>query len=272
VVVSSRSSSAKSTPKNAQASASGPGAPGVAAPASARPREHVGGQHAPSAAPARAVTKARSSEEAVLDEVQEEVLEEAVLEEVQEEVLEEAVMEEALEEILEEAVLEEALEEAVLGEVLEEAGRGAPGLPGQLLGLSRAVAGSTVRAGVAAVEAGAHLTSGAARRAAEVVEGAPAPRGPQRAPASVTVHLPFFNASVGLPGPGAVAKVGPVQVTLPTGFLYFGGLALLAAAGTVELPVVVGVGVAGAVLGRRWLRRPAPQLSAFDAQPGRSPV
>jgi len=246
VVVSSRSSSAKSTPKNAQASASGPGAPGVAAPASARPREHVGGQHAPSAAPARAVTKARSSEEAVLDEVQEEVLEEAVL--------------------------EEALEEAVLGEVLEEAGRGAPGLPGQLLGLSRAVAGSTVRAGVAAVEAGAHLTSGAARRAAEVVEGAPAPRGPQRAPASVTVHLPFFNASVGLPGPGAVAKVGPVQVTLPTGFLYFGGLALLAAAGTVELPVVVGVGVAGAVLGRRWLRRPAPQLSAFDAQPGRSPV
>lgn len=246
MVVSSRSSSAKSTPKNAQASASGPGAPGVAAPASARPREHVGGQHAPSAAPARAVTKARSSEEAVLDEVQEEVLEEAVL--------------------------EEALEEAVLGEVLEEAGRGAPGLPGQLLGLSRAVAGSTVRAGVAAVEAGAHLTSGAARRAAEVVEGAPAPRGPQRAPASVTVHLPFFNASVGLPGPGAVAKVGPVQVTLPTGFLYFGGLALLAAAGTVELPVVVGVGVAGAVLGRRWLRRPAPQLSAFDAQPGRSPV
>ena len=195
-----------------------------------------------------------------------------VLDEVLEEVLDEAVLDEVLEEVLEEAVLEEVLEEAVLGEVLEEAGRGAPGLPGQLLGLSRAVAGSTVSAGVAAVEAGAHLTSGAARRAAEVVEGAPAPRGPQRAPASVTVHLPFFNASVGLPGPGAVAKVGPVQVTLPTGFLYFGGLAVLAAAGTVELPVVVGVGVAGAVLGRRWLRRPAPQLSAFDAQPGSSPV
>lgn len=60
--------------------------------------------------------------------------------------------------------------------------------------------------------------------------------------------------------------MGPVQVTVPTGALYYGGLAALVVAGGLELPFAVGAALAGAVLGRRWLRGGAPKINAFDAQ------
>jgi hypothetical protein len=86
------------------------------------------------------------------------------------------------------------------------------------------------------------------------------------------VKVPLAAAVVNLPAPGAVAKVGPVRVTLPTGALYYGGLAALAVAGTLELPIAAGAALAGAVLGRRWLADPLPRISVFDSEPGSGPV
>jgi hypothetical protein len=41
--------------------------------------------------------------------------------------------------------------------------------------------------------------------------------------------------------------------------------------GSLELPVAAGAALAGAVFGRRWLRRPVPQVSVYDATPGSAP-
>jgi len=83
----------------------------------------------------------------------------------------------------------------------------------------------------------------------------------------MTMHVPFASATVRLPGPGAVARLGPVQVTMPTGALYYGGLAALVVGGTLELPLAAGAALAGAVLGRRWLRGAIPKISVFDSRP-----
>ena len=37
------------------------------------------------------------------------------------------------------------------------------------------------------------------------------------------------------------------------------------------MPVAAGAALAGAVLGRRWLRRPVPEIDVFDAQPQPAP-
>ncbi|GAC1444833.1 MAG: hypothetical protein NVSMB55_22530 [Mycobacteriales bacterium] len=104
-------------------------------------------------------------------------------------------------------------------------------------------------------------------RQATAAESAPLPR--QVPPAAgITMQVPFLSASLRIPAPGAVATVGPVQLTLPTGALYFGGLAALVVLGTVEAPVAAGAALVGAVLGRRWLRRLVPTVS----MPGSTPV
>lgn len=92
--------------------------------------------------------------------------------------------------------------------------------------------------------------------------------GGERSAASATLNIPFASASIRLPSPGAVANIGPVRVALPTGALYYGGLVALVVGGTLELPLAAGAAVAGAVLGRRWLRGAVPKVSVFDAQPG----
>lgn len=139
--------------------------------------------------------------------------------------------------------------------------------------------------GVAVGRAAASAALAATARAAAQVRGAAADAvdsvktGPASAPdaaagglAGVSIRVPFVSASVRLPAPGATAGVGPVTLTLPTGALYYGGLAVLAVAGAVELPVAVAAGVAGAVLGRRWLRGVVPTLSVVDAHTGSSPA
>lgn len=119
---------------------------------------------------------------------------------------------------------------------------------------------------------------GALRGSARAVGGAlhgPVPDADQRARepvAGLSISVPFVSASLRLPGPGAVATVGPVRLTLPTGALYYGGLAALVVGGTLELPVAAGAALAGAVLGRRWLRRPVPEINVFDAQPQPAPL
>ena len=141
------------------------------------------------------------------------------------------------------------------------------------LGSARAAAGSV---GGAAKGASTRVTRagvGAARNSAKGVGhlfavGGSAPAAATAEPvAGMTVKLPFLSGSLQLPGPGAVASVGPVRVTLPTGALYYGGLAALVVGGSLELPVAAGAALAGAVFARRWLRRPVPHVSVFDATP-----
>ncbi|PXX54861.1 hypothetical protein DFR70_1222 [Nocardia tenerifensis] len=74
---------------------------------------------------------------------------------------------------------------------------------------------------------------------------------------------PFLSASLGLPGPGADVHVGPVNLTLPTGYLYYGGLGALAVAGTLEWPVAVALGAGGLLVDRfRKTRTSQPVKSA----------
>lgn len=91
-------------------------------------------------------------------------------------------------------------------------------------------------------------------------------------PVAMTLRIPLAAGVVQLPSPGAVATVGPVRVTLPTGALYYGGLVALAFAGALELPVAAGAAVAGALVGRRWLADPLPRISVCDSEAGSGPV
>jgi hypothetical protein len=141
----------------------------------------------------------------------------------------------------------------------------------------RSAAGSALRSGRGAASRAADLGIGVARgvnkslttrsRTGESV-AAGAPKEPV---VGFTATLPFMSASLRLPGPGAVAAVGPVRVTLPTGALYYGGLAMLVASGALEVPAAVGAAVSGAVVGRRWLGSRRPGISVFDSAPGGAP-
>lgn len=149
-------------------------------------------------------------------------------------------------------------------------------------------AGKGVSAGIGAVRAAGSATTATATRA--VGRGADAVRDTARAVGGVFVgeepdsgdlsrepvagfslKIPFASASLRLPGPGAIAQVGPVTVKLPTGALYYGGLAALVVGGTLELPVAAGAALAGAVVARRWVGRPMPQISVYDSKPGQGP-
>jgi hypothetical protein len=85
-------------------------------------------------------------------------------------------------------------------------------------------------------------------------------------------HLPLVSASLRLPRPGAVARVGPVRVKLPPGALYYGGLAMLAVGGAVELPVAAGLAAVGVVLSRGRVGRIRPSVSVCDTEPGAGPA
>lgn len=58
----------------------------------------------------------------------------------------------------------------------------------------------------------------------------------------LSLHAPFTNASLRLPGPGARVQVGPAALTLSSGPLYYLGAAGLAAAGVVEWPLALALG------------------------------
>ncbi|MUL48696.1 hypothetical protein FZI85_19175 [Mycobacterium sp. CBMA293] len=73
---------------------------------------------------------------------------------------------------------------------------------------------------------------------------------------------PLLSASLGLPGPGAAIKVGPVGITLPSGYLYYGGLGVLAIAGAIEWPVAAAVGAGTFVAARVFKRAPAADKGA----------
>ncbi len=133
-------------------------------------------------------------------------------------------------------------------------------------------AGGAAKSAAGAARSGAGRAAGAGIGAARGLGNALGDRGFSTDAASgpsvagVTVKVPFASAALHLPGPGAVASLGPVRVTLPTGALYYGGLAALVVGGALELPVAASAAIVGAVIGRRWLRHPAPQISVFDAE------
>jgi hypothetical protein len=133
-------------------------------------------------------------------------------------------------------------------------------------------AGRTGAAGVrAAADLGTRTARGSVSAVGHRVPGR-TPRAQKTADAATASKLPLIAASLRLPAPGASINVGPVRATLPSGALYYGGLAAMLIAGTVELPVAAGAMVVGALWGRRWLVGLRPQLSVYDAAPGSAPA
>ncbi|MGA6207508.1 hypothetical protein ACPESR_22440 [Nocardia testacea] len=68
------------------------------------------------------------------------------------------------------------------------------------------------------------------------------------------IALPHLSAQVAIPGPGIDVKAGPVELSLPTRYLYYGGLGALTVAGAVELPLAGALAAAGLIVDR--MRRP----------------
>ncbi|WP_157172082.1 hypothetical protein [Nocardia higoensis] len=69
------------------------------------------------------------------------------------------------------------------------------------------------------------------------------------------LNLPFFRAEVAIPGPGVKVKAGPINLSLPTRYLYYGGLGALTVAGAVEWPIAGALAATGLVVDR--IRKPA---------------
>lgn len=75
-----------------------------------------------------------------------------------------------------------------------------------------------------------------------------------RAAPAAGISLPHLSAELAIPGRGLEVKAGPVELSLPTRYLYYGGLGALAVAGAVELPLAGALAAAGLIVDR--MRRP----------------
>ncbi|MGW5385386.1 hypothetical protein [Nocardia sp. NPDC003963] len=82
------------------------------------------------------------------------------------------------------------------------------------------------------------------------------------APAA-TLALPFLDARIAVPGEGIMMKAGPVELSLPARYLYYGGIGALAVVGAVEWPVAGALAATGLIIGR--LRRSAPETVGATA-------
>ncbi|MFI9531862.1 hypothetical protein ACIG56_01345 [Nocardia fusca] len=80
---------------------------------------------------------------------------------------------------------------------------------------------------------------------------------------AATLTLPFFDAEVAIPGQGIKMKAGPVELSLPTRYLYYGGLGALTVAGAVEWPIAGALAATGLIVGR--LRKPASRPESVGA-------
>ncbi|MGW6331738.1 hypothetical protein [Nocardia rhamnosiphila] len=81
-----------------------------------------------------------------------------------------------------------------------------------------------------------------------------ADRSPARAAPAAGLTLPHLSAEVAIPGRGIDVKAGPVELSLPTRYIYYGGLGALALAGALELPLAAALAAAGLIVDR--MRRP----------------
>jgi hypothetical protein len=78
--------------------------------------------------------------------------------------------------------------------------------------------------------------------------------------------------SLGLPGPGTQIKVGSTGFTVPTGYLYYGGLGVLAVVGAIEWPIALAVGAGTYVVTRIVKRSPSKDRASADAETEETPV
>ncbi|MET8796911.1 hypothetical protein ABZV91_10740 [Nocardia sp. NPDC004568] len=102
-------------------------------------------------------------------------------------------------------------------------------------------------------ESAREKTSGTQERPAEQPATAPA----------ATLTLPFLDAEIAIPGQGIKMKAGPVELSLPTRYLYYGGLGALTVAGAVEWPIAGALAATGLIVGR--LRKPASRSEPVGA-------
>jgi hypothetical protein len=84
----------------------------------------------------------------------------------------------------------------------------------------------------------------------------------QNAPVA-TLELPYLSARVAIPGQGIRMKAGPVELSVPTRYLYYGGLGALTVAGAVEWPIAGALAATGLIVGR--LRKPAASAEPTGA-------
>jgi len=84
------------------------------------------------------------------------------------------------------------------------------------------------------------------------------------APAA-TLNLPFLSAQVAIPGSGVSVKAGPVNVSLPTRYLYYGGLGALTVVGAVEWPIAGALAATGLVIDR--MRKPTTAQPETGVRP-----
>ncbi|MEV3965085.1 hypothetical protein AB0M34_30070 [Nocardia sp. NPDC050193] len=104
-------------------------------------------------------------------------------------------------------------------------------------------------------EAAREKSSGSPKKPDEQSTGDNAP--------AATLALPFFDARVAIPGQGIKMKAGPVELSLPTRYLYYGGLGALTVAGAVEWPIAGALAATGLIVGR--LRKPASRPEPVGA-------
>ncbi|GGL40065.1 hypothetical protein GCM10011588_63540 [Nocardia jinanensis] len=78
-----------------------------------------------------------------------------------------------------------------------------------------------------------------------------------------TLDLPYLNARVAIPGQGIRMKAGPIELSVPTRYLYYGGLGALTVAGAVEWPIAGALAATGLIIGR--LRKPATSAEPAGA-------
>lgn len=121
---------------------------------------------------------------------------------------------------------------------------------------SQGKANSPARAAVA--DAG-----GSAREKTSGSQEKPAGQPTAEAAPAATLTLPFFDAKVAIPGQGIKMKAGPVELSLPTRYLYYGGLGALTVAGAVEWPIAGALAATGLIVGR--LRKPASRPESVSA-------
>ncbi|NKY33065.1 hypothetical protein HGA13_08275 [Nocardia speluncae] len=88
------------------------------------------------------------------------------------------------------------------------------------------------------------------------------PAATETAPAA-TLTLPFLDARVAIPEKGIMMKAGPVELSLPTRYLYYGGIGALAVVGAVEWPIAGALAATGLIIGR--LRKSAPEPETVGA-------
>ncbi|MBU3062329.1 hypothetical protein KO481_12430 [Nocardia sp. NEAU-G5] len=98
-------------------------------------------------------------------------------------------------------------------------------------------------------------------------ESVPASADRPAAPAA-TINLPYLSAEVAIPGPGIRVKAGPVNLAIPTRYLYYGGLGALTIAGAVDWPITGALAATGLIISR--IRKPAaaepPDTARVGAQ------